>query len=267
MRKKSYKDLKMNEIFFNKKHNLELKKKLKIPRILNSNSNTNNIYLHNDKKEIFNNTNNNIRNFSFKNNIIRIISERERSNRNDKNKNKKKFYEKLSYNRIKTENDNLSKDKSQNLTKNEKKENKYFIQSYQEFKRKKIKQQALSPKYEKKEIIKKNSFSHKKAKNLLSVEKEKEKDIIINKTINELDYKKMENNNLVNLKSKKGIFTFNTFLKNKNMKENKNENEMDLESEKKFFDNRFKEKLKIKFIEQSKNKKNEFSGNNTTQEK
>ena len=271
MRKKSYRNLKINEIFYNKKHNIDLNKKLKIPRIINSNSSINNINLHNDKTEISNNNiNNNIRNLPFKTKIIKILSEREKSsNRNEKNKNKNKFYKKLSYNRIKTENDQFFKDNSHNLSKNEKiekkekNENKYFIQSYQEFKRKKIKQ-VMSPRNEKKEIIKKNSFSHKKAKELLSDEKEKE--IIVNKTINELDYKKMENNNLVNLKSKKGIFTFNTFLKNKNMKENKNENEMDLESEKKFFDNRLKEKLKIKFIGQCKNVKNEHSGNNTTRE-
>ena len=58
MKKKTYKDLKLNELLYNKKHSIELNKKLKIPRIINSNTNINNINLYGEKTEIINNKTN-----------------------------------------------------------------------------------------------------------------------------------------------------------------------------------------------------------------
>ena len=282
MKQKSYKQLKINEYFYNKKHNIESNSKIKKAKLNNSKSAINNINIINkpatDNVNKSNSNSNSIKNLSLKTKIIKILSVKGKGiNRNQKIRNKNKNYKKLTYTKGKSEMSEISKDNQiefylgEQITNNGFKEKEFNIQSYKGLNKENINSSGMripiecEKNEEKMEIYQKSGNLKKKSINKLISEKENEMvNNSINKTTNELDYKKMEKN-CVNLKNKKGTFSFNSFLKKQNGSENK-ETDNEIDSDRDFFDNRFKErKISFKKIENLK-MQNENSVNSTVNE-
>ena len=133
MKQKSYKQLKINEIFYNKKHNIELNNKLKRPRLKNAKSaiNYENIICKSTNEMT---SKNNIKNIPFKTKLIKIISTNERNKRYELNKIKSykdKIYDKTEISQeIKDNQNNILKGKaSTNIVDNQ---NKDCIEDYNE---------------------------------------------------------------------------------------------------------------------------------------
>ena len=284
MKQKSYKQLKINEIFYNRKHNIELNNKLLIPRVKNIKSaRPNNLNIICNTTEI---PTNNIKNISFKRKLIKLLADKEKSNRNEKNK--IKSFKMKSYNKLKTETTQEIKDTQNDLieelsTNNELSQKKICINEYNEISPEVniLKKENLGVNFsitpiksarneEKNKNIKNNGINSKKIKNNMKIDNENEVNIYINKTVNELDYKKLEKN-CINLKNRKGTFSFRTFLKknNENSKE-ENEKSKGFESERNYFRNRFKEKINNysnnKKLENLKTEKNENVFNTSSQD-
>ncbi len=114
MKQKSYRKLKINEYFYNKKHSIESNNKIKKVKLNNSKSTITDPNLVNKTTTEIpnkNNDNNIIKNLSLKTKIIKILSVKgNNNNRNQKIRNKSKNYKKLTYNIAKSEMPQISKD-------------------------------------------------------------------------------------------------------------------------------------------------------------
>ena len=241
MKQKSYKQIKMNELFYNKKHNIELNNKSKIPKIKNPKYNQNNINLiYNTTTETPYIKTNSIKNLTLKTKLIKLLSIKNKTNRNEKINNK--YYKKLSFYKTKTANTEISIDNQINNISEKKiipnkKESQNFTHSYKCLDKDNINNHSITP-------IKSLKNEEKIGNKTRRILDKANLNNIANKTVNELDYKNLENN-YMNLKNKKGTFSFNNFYRNN---ENEKGQENVLESERKYFDNRFKDKLKNKTI-------------------
>ena len=262
----------MNELFYNKKHNIELNNKAKIQKANILKSNLNNINLiYNTTTEIPYNNNNSIKNLSLKSKLGKLLTLKDKSYRNEKNKNKNKYYKKLSFNKTKTlYNTEISIDnnKENEITlenkNNNNKDNKNVVNSYKNLNKDILKDNIKYSATPIKSSKINENIENRNIKKYSSLITDKEiVNTMANKTVNELDYKKLENNCL-NLKNKKGTFSFNAFLK-KHEKEKDNE----LQNERNYFSNRFKDKIKNKTIIKKENLKieqNEDIINNTVKD-
>ena len=246
MKQKSYKQLKINEIFYNRKHNIQLTNKLRIPKIKNRKTSLNDLnIIYNTTTEI---PNKNIKNLSFKRKTIKLSTNKEKSKRNDKNQ--IKSLRMKSNDEFKTEITSEIKDNQNDLieelsTNNELSQKKILIYESNEVSSETnnniINKENLAINYSI-EPIKQNEGRNKnnKKKKNLTLDNGNKTNIYINKTINELDYRKLEKN-CFNVKNRKGTVSFRTFLKSNNAKGNND----GFESERNYFDNRLKDKMEI----------------------
>ena len=265
MKQKCNKKLKISESYYNKKHNIELNNKVKKPKLKNTKSAINNLNIicssANETK-----TKNNMTNIPFRTKLIKAISNNERNNNNEINK--IQYYKKKIYDKPKSEfSEELEGSETKMYIENEStggKDNpkKDCIESYNEtndennqmlMNKENIRiNQSMTPiKTFKNEGNNKNNQQNNNLKKnprfKLNI-KNSNKMNSFNKTVNELDYKKMEKNlfNLKNIKNKKGTFSFYTFFKKKNdlNKDDKEINEQDneFETERNYFNNKFKER-------------------------
>ena len=279
MKQKSYKQLKINEIFYNKKHNIELNNKLKRPRLKNAKSAIN------YENIICKSTNempgkNNIKNIPFKTKLIKIISSNERNKRYELNKIKSykdKIYDKTEISQeIKNKQNNILKGEAYtNIVDNQ---NKDCIEDYNEINDENLDNnrinQSMTPiknfKNEGKiKNIKQENILKQNSRMKLSNKNENKIYNFGNKTVNEFDYKKMENN-IFNLKNKKGTFSLNNFFRKKNNNDKEiNEKDNQFESERNYFNNRFKDKIRnnsIKKKEELTTENNDNLVNNTVKD-
>ena len=283
MKQKSIKQYKLNEKY-NKKINIELNNKIKISRLKSAKSSITNLNLVNkpstEVSDNYNNNQNNIKNLSLKAKLSKLLLEREKNTKNGQDK----YYKKIPYN--KTNNDLFfgSKDILNDMIPyNENNHSEYRNEIYNGkyknpniyFKKDNIniKQNNTPSKCEKKDsqikYIKKISNSKKKSRMLESGKGKNKINSYANKTANELEYKK-ENNENCN-KNKRGTFSFATFIKkhNENVSDEEktmynDDNENKIDKEQNYFDLKLKEKIKNKSIKKSQEVNSENNTANNT---
>ena len=256
MKQKSPKRIKINEKYYIKKNNIDVDTKLKRQKIKNLNNITSDIDIVN--KLANETTNNNNKNLEFKKRIIKLLIEKNIHNfknkedydndtkgkylsHNSKEKQNNIFLEKSSTNNE----DNQYKDSNYIINKGEHKEKgkSDIIINKENFGIKKVITPIKSSKTDRKNNRKNNS-------NIMEKKILYKKNNIYkysNRTLNELEDKDKENNDDMNLKGRKGTFSFNSFyrIKNNNNKEKKF-NDFEFQSERNFFENKLKDRSKQK---------------------